>query len=129
MMVICTSMLLETMGYYNKNGTYCYLLLLDLSKAFDCVEYVKLFTILRDRRRCPIVLRLLNENMQRTYVKLIYSANSSEMEQFNFNVEWYSNSCKQGGCLSPTRFSVHMYLNKLIEILKKLNIRCNFNNH
>ena len=39
--------------------------MLDLSKAFDCVEYVKLFTtiILRDRRRCPVVFRLLNKHV------------------------------------------------------------------
>ena len=36
-----------------------YLLLLDASKAFDRVEYVKLFTILRHRKNSPIVLRLL----------------------------------------------------------------------
>ena len=28
--------------YYNENDTDCYLLLLDASKAFDRVEYVKL---------------------------------------------------------------------------------------
>ena len=35
------------------------MLLLDASKAFDCVEYVKLFSDLRERKLCPIVLRLL----------------------------------------------------------------------
>ena len=39
--------------------TDCCTILLDASKAFDCIEYVKLFAILRDRRMCPIVLRLL----------------------------------------------------------------------
>ena len=57
--VMCTPLMLETIDYYVENNTDCYLLLLDASKAFDRVEYVKLFTILRDRKLCPIVLRLL----------------------------------------------------------------------
>ena len=57
--VLCTSLLMETVEYYN--DTDCYLLLLDASKAFDRVEYVKLFTILRDRNICPIVLMHFNE--------------------------------------------------------------------
>ena len=32
---VCTSMLKETIDYYNENKTDCYLLLLDVSKAFD----------------------------------------------------------------------------------------------
>ena len=36
-------MLKETIDYYNKNKTDCYLLLLDASKAFDKVEYNELF--------------------------------------------------------------------------------------
>ena len=35
------------------------LLLLDASKAFDRVEYMKLFNTLRYRKMCPLVLRLL----------------------------------------------------------------------
>ena len=58
--VLCTSLLMETVEYYNDNDTD-YLLLRDASKAFDRVEYVKLFTILRDRKICPIVLRLLTQ--------------------------------------------------------------------
>ena len=40
--VICTSLLRDTIEYYNKNGSDCYLLLLDASKAFDRVEYLRL---------------------------------------------------------------------------------------
>ena len=50
---------METIEYYNENGSDGYLLLLDASKAFDCVEYVNLFNTLRDRNLCPIVLRII----------------------------------------------------------------------
>ena len=33
--------------------------MLDASKAFDRVEYVRLFTLLRERALCPVVLRLI----------------------------------------------------------------------
>ena len=56
---ICTSLLRDTIEYYNEHGSDCYLLLLDASKAFNRVEYVKLFRILRDRKMCPVVLRLI----------------------------------------------------------------------
>ena len=57
--VICTSILLDTIEYYNENNTDCFLLLLDASKVLDRVEYVKLFKMVKDRNICPIVLRLL----------------------------------------------------------------------
>ena len=57
--VICTSLLKDTTEYYTENGSDCYLLFFDASKAFDRVEYVKLFNILRDRGLCPNVLRLI----------------------------------------------------------------------
>ena len=57
--VICTTLLMETIEYYTENGSDCYLILLDASKAFDRVEYVKLLIIFRDRGVCPVVLRLI----------------------------------------------------------------------
>ena len=42
-LLFCTSILLGTIEYYNDNNIECYILLHDASKAFDRVEYVKLF--------------------------------------------------------------------------------------
>ena len=45
---ICTTLVLETIAYYHENRSDCFLLLLDATKAFDRMEYVKLFQTLRD---------------------------------------------------------------------------------
>ena len=68
--VTCTALLMETIECYNENGSDCYLLLLDASKAFDRVEYVNLFNTLRDRNLCPIVLRIIL-NMYVNHVRQI----------------------------------------------------------
>ena len=49
------------------------MLLLDASKAFDRVEYVKLFNILRDRGVCPVVLRLI-KNLKKSNIGCRYGS-------------------------------------------------------
>ena len=95
--------MLETIDYYVENNTDCYLLLLDASKAFDRVEYVKLFTILRDRKLCPIILRVLMN---------IYINQTIQVRWHNTlsNVCGTSNGVKQGGYFSPTVFSLYIYI-------------------
>ena len=114
---ICTSLLCNTIEYCNEHGSDCYLLLLDASKAFDRVEYVKLFRTLRDRNMCPVVLTLtmnmyINQSIQVKWNSIV-SSNC-----------YLSNGVKQGGCISPTFFSV--YLNGLIEKPKKNIIGCRY---
>ena len=112
---ICTSLLRDTIKYYNEHGSDCYLQLLDASKSFDCVEYIKLFRTLRDRKMCPVVLRLIM-NM---YI------DQSIQVKWNSIVSakcYISNGVKQGVCILPTFFCV--YLNRLIETLRKKNIGC-----
>ena len=114
---ICTSLLRDTTEYYNEHGSDCYLLLLDASKALDRVEHIKLFHTLRDREMCPVVLRLIM-NM---YI------NQSIQVKWNSIVSakcYLTNGVKQGSCISPAFFSV--YLNRLIEILRKVNIGCRY---
>ena len=44
-MIIFTQLLIKTIEYYYSNETDCFMLLLDLSKTFDRIEFVRLFTL------------------------------------------------------------------------------------
>ena len=94
--------------------------MLDASKAFDRVEYVKLFTTLRNRKICPVVLRLLM-NM---YINQQIQVKWNNMISPTCTI---SNGVKQGGCMSPTLFSI--YLDKLLGILRASNVGCRYGNH
>ena len=62
------------------------MLLLDASKAFDRIEYVRLFTLLRLRNMCPLVLRLIM-NMyisQRMQVRFSTARSSHFNTHFNY---------------------------------------------
>ena len=111
--VTCTALLMETIEYYHENGSDCYLLLLDASKAFNRVEYVDLFNRLRDRNLCPIVLRIIT-NM---YVNQVIQIKWNDLLSDKCKI---SNGVKQGGCLSPSLFCI--YLNSLILNLRNSNI-------
>ena len=109
--VTCTALLMETIEYYNENGSDCYLLLLDASKAFDRVEYVNLFITLRDRNLCSIVLRIIIMNM---YVNQVIQIKWKDLLSDKCKI---SNGVKQGGCLSPSLFSIYLYNLIIIQIL------------
>ena len=50
---------METIDYYHENRSDCFLLLLDASKAFGRIDYVKLFQTPHDRKIGTTVLRLI----------------------------------------------------------------------
>ena len=56
---LCTTMVQETISYYVHNGSNVLALMLDGSKAFDRVNYCKLFRVHLDHKICPLHYKLL----------------------------------------------------------------------
>ena len=80
------------------------------SNAIGREVYVKLFNNLRDRKICPLALRLLMNMYINQQIQVKW--NSTMTMEISI-----SNGVKQGGCLSPNLFSV--YWNRLIKIVRK----------
>ena len=76
--------------------------------------------VFRDRKICPIVLRLLMNMYINQTIQVRWNNTLSD-------VCGISNGVKQGGCLSPTLFS--LYINDLINILQQNNIGCRYGPH
>ena len=112
---MCTFMVLETIEYYKRNGSNVHVMLLDASKAFDRVNYIKLFEKLLSKGMCPLTVRLLL-NMY-TKQKLQVKWNNHMTQKFDV-----TNGVRQGGVLSPLLFSV--YMDDLLEKLRKNGIGC-----
>ena len=97
----CTAMVVETVSYFNHDGSNVYGLFLDASKAFDRVNYVKLFTLLCRRGVCPLICRLLLNIYKNQKLRLKWNGAYSDY----FSV---MNGVKQGGVISPCLFCVYI---------------------
>ena len=100
----CTFVLEEVINYYNDHNTDVYVVLLDASKAFDRVNYIKLFNLLLHKGLCPLVARFL----ARLYTRQIVRVKWNDYVTDIFNV---SNGVKQGGVLLPILFSIYILMN------------------
>ena len=106
-----TFVLGELIQYYKNNKTDVYVMMLDVSKAFDRVEYVKLFSLFLKRGLCPVICRLLI--YMYTNQSLCVKWDTEIFKQFSAQ-----NGVKQGGILSPIMFIV--YMDVLLLNLKKI---------
>ena len=112
---MCTTMIRETISYFVNKGSNVYGLVLDATKAFDRINYCKLFRILLERNVNPLICRLLL-NMYTNQKLRVKWANEFSSE---FSV---SNGVKQGGVISPLLFCV--YMDGLISELLASSVGC-----
>jgi hypothetical protein len=105
----------EAIEYYVNNGSPVFCTMLDATKAFDRVQYCKLFNMLIDRDMPFVTLRLLL-NMYTSHVtQVMWNGICSSP----FLVK---NGVKQGGIVSPLLFCV--YLDGLLKMLKDSKVGC-----
>ena len=79
----CSFVLNETIAYYNGNDSTVFSLMLDASKAFDRVAYVKLFRKLIKRGLNPYIIRFLLNMYTQQFIKVKWNGAYSE----TFNVK------------------------------------------
>ena len=109
----------EILQYYMNNGSTVYAVMLDASKAFDRIEYVKLFTLLLERKLCPVIIRLLLAMYTQQGIRVKWGDNMSDFSTV-------SNGIKQGGILSPLLFTV--YIDTLFTKLRESRNGCYIGN-
>ena len=111
----CTSVIRETISYFNHKGTSVYGLMLDATQAFDRVEYCKLFRLLLIRDVNPFICRLLLRMYTNQELRVRWGSILSE----SFSV---SNGVKQGGVISPILYTI--YTEGLLTQLRNSNVGC-----
>ena len=114
----CTNaifLLQETVDYFLSRGSSLFVAALDFQKAFDRVNFYKLFTsLIKSGLPKSIICVLLN-----WYNKLTVSVKWKSTFSNNFCV---SSGVRQGGVLSPALFNV--FINVFISELKLCNYEC-----
>jgi len=105
----------ESLAYYVNNNSPVYCSFLDATKAFDRVNYSKLFRLLI-RRNLPLLLVRIMLNF--------YISNFVRVSWCGYFSEYFlaTNGVKQGGVLSPVLFCV--YLDELLHALSEAKVGC-----
>ena len=112
---LCSGFLKETVNHFINNGSHVYGLFLDATKAFDRVNYCKLFEKLIDRRMNSIYLRCLLY----MYTNQSLCVKWNGLTSSNFTAK---NGVKQGGIISPILFCI--YIDDLLVTLKESGYGC-----
>ena len=112
---MCSWAATAVIDHYNRQGRDVFGCAMDLSRAFDLVEWLELFRVLRRRGVAPVFLRgLLN-----IYANQMCDVQWNGMSSFKFSV---TNGVRQGSVSSPILFSV--YIDDLFKILRASGFGC-----
>jgi hypothetical protein len=98
---MCTMILKETISYYVNNKSPVFCTFLDATKAFDRVNFCKLFRLL--------VKRGLPSTIVRTLINM-YTSNIIRVSWAGITSDYFSafNGVKQGGVISPVLFCIYI---------------------
>ena len=112
---MCTWTATTVIEHYNNQGRPVYSCAMDLSKAFDLVEWSRLFKLLLRKGVSPIFIRIL------IFIYSNQSCNVNWNSSFSdrFSV---SNGVRQGAVSSPLLFSI--YIDGLISLLRRSGLGC-----
>ena len=115
---MCTWTVTAVVDHFNRGGVPVYGAAMDMSKAFDMVEWGELFRTLLDRGVDPIFLRL---------ILFIYSNQQCDVRWCGKYSQRFSvkNGVRQGGVSSGTFFAI--YIDKLLVILRESQLGCHIN--
>ena len=113
--VMCTAAMREIVSHYTSRSSRVYMCALDATKAFDKVNFPKLFHLLLKRNVPSVILRIVLDMYTRQSIKATWNGTNS----CPINV---SNGVRQGGVLSPILFNV--YMDELLQRLQKQDIGC-----
>ena len=111
----CTFVASEVIQHYLNGNNDVHVMLLDASKAFDCVHYITLFRQLLSKNFCPLVAKVLLYMHVNQSVRVRWNSYLSE----EISV---SNGVKQGGILSPVLFSI--YTDVILSSLRDCGAGC-----
>jgi len=112
---LCTYMVKQTVEYYTLGGSHVFLCFVDFTKAFDKVNYWKLFRM------------LLNDSLDLYCIKLLVFWYSNQMACVRWRNSISSafhigNGTKQGGILSPYLFTY--YVRDIISSMVNCGVGC-----
>ena len=112
---VCSWAVTSVIDHFNKKGAAVYGAAMDMSKAFDMVEWGELFSTLLDRKVECLFLRLM------LFIYRNQSCNVKWCGEYShrFNV---SNGVRQGAVSSAILFSV--YIDELLLLLQRSRLGC-----
>ena len=115
---MCSWTATAVIEHFNRNGSAVYGAAMDMSKAFDLVEWGNLFRTLVEKKVEPIFMRLM------MYIYKNQQCNVKWCEQYStrFTV---TNGVRQGAVSSAILFAV--YIDELLVILRQAKLGCHIN--
>ena len=114
---VCSWCVTTVIDHFNRNGSPVFSAAMDMSKAFDMVEWVALFERLLERNVHGILLRLMLHIYENQSCSVKWAGEWSS----SFTV---SNGVRQGAVSSAILFAI--YIDDLLIILKNSRLGCYF---